>query len=47
VDDALQIGVPLAQIIRAAFLNAAILALLLYPARVLTIRVLPEEKPAW
>jgi rod shape-determining protein MreD len=47
VDDPLQVGVPLAQIIPAAFLNAAILALLLYPARVLTMRVLPEEKPAW
>lgn len=47
VDDPLQVGVPLAQIIPAAFLNAGILALLLYPARVLTMRVLPEEKPAW
>lgn len=47
VDDPLQVGIPLAQIIPAAFLNAAILALLLYPARALTMRVLPEEKPAW
>lgn len=47
VDDPLEIGVPLAQILPAAFLNAAILALLLYPARTLTMRVLPEEKPAW
>lgn len=47
VDDPLDIGVPLAQIIPAAFLNAAILALLLYPARAISLRVLPEEKPAW
>jgi rod shape-determining protein MreD len=47
VDDPLEIGVPLAQIIPAAFLNAAILALLLYPARALSLRMLPEEKPAW
>jgi rod shape-determining protein MreD len=47
VDVPLDVGVPLAQIIPAAFLNAAILALLLYPARSLTLRVLPEEKPAW
>lgn len=47
VDDPLDIGVPLAQIIPAAFLNAAILALLLYPARALSLRMLPEEKPAW
>lgn len=47
VDDPLVVGVPLAQIIPAAFLNAAILALLIYPVRSLTIRMLPEEKPAW
>lgn len=47
VDDPLVVGVPLAQIIPAAFLNAAILALLLYPVRSLTLRMLPEEKPAW
>lgn len=46
VDDPLQIGVPLDLIIPAAFLNAAILAVLLYPARVTTARMLPEE-PAW
>lgn len=47
VEVPLDVGVPVAQIIPAAFLNAAILALLLYPARSLTLRVLPEEKPAW
>ena len=47
VEVPLDVGVPVAQIIPAAFLNAAILALLLYPARSLTQRVLPEEKPAW
>ena len=47
VADPLEIGVPLAQIIPAAFLNAAIVALLLYPARSLSLRMLPEEKPAW
>jgi rod shape-determining protein MreD len=47
VDDPLVVGVPLAQIIPAALLNAAILALLIYPVRSLTLRMLPEEKPAW
>jgi rod shape-determining protein MreD len=47
VDDPLVVGLPLAQIIPAAFLNAAILALLLYPVRSLTLRMLPEERPAW
>lgn len=47
VEVPLDVGVPLAQIIPAAFLNAAILAMLLYPARSLTLRLLPEEKPAW
>lgn len=47
LDDPLDIGVPLAQVIPAAFLNAAILALLLYPARAISLRVVPEEKPAW
>lgn len=47
VDNPLEVGIPLAQIIPAAFLNAAILALLLYPVRALTLRMLPEEKPAW
>jgi hypothetical protein len=47
VDDPLDIGIPLAQVIPAAFLNAAILALVLYPARSLSLRLAPEEKPAW
>lgn len=47
VDQPLRVGVPLELIIPAAFLNAAILALLLLPARALTARLVPEEKPAW
>lgn len=47
VDDPLQVGFPLELIIPAAFLNAAILALLLYPARVTAARLIPEEKAAW
>lgn len=47
VDVPLQVGVPVAQVLPAAFLNAALLALLLYPARLVTARMLPEEKPAW
>jgi rod shape-determining protein MreD len=47
VDAPLQVGLPVAQILPAAFLNAALLALVLYPARVIAARVLPEEKPAW
>jgi rod shape-determining protein MreD len=47
VDDPLRVGLPLDLIIPAAFLNAAILAVLLYPARVVTMRLVPEEAPAW
>ena len=47
VDDPLRVGIPLDLIIPAAFLNAAILAVLLYPARAATIRLVPEENPAW
>lgn len=47
VDDPLVVGLPLAQIIPGAFLNAAIVGLLLYPVRAVAMRVSPEEKPAW
>lgn len=47
VDDPLRAGLPLGTIIPAAFLNAAILAVLLYPARVTAARLVPEESPAW
>jgi rod shape-determining protein MreD len=47
VDDPLAVGIPLDTIIPAAFLNAAIGALLLYPARLATARLVPEESPAW
>jgi rod shape-determining protein MreD len=47
LDDPLPVGLALSVVIPAAFLNAAILAVLLYPARVATARLLPEESPAW
>ena len=47
VENPLEIGVPLELILPAAFLNAAILGLALYPARAMTARLVPEEKPAW
>ncbi len=47
VDDPLAVGLPLDTVIPAAFLNAAILALILYPARMTTARMVSEESPAW
>ncbi len=47
VENPLQVGVPLELILPAAFLNAAIVILALYPARLATARLVPEEKPAW
>jgi cell shape-determining protein MreD len=47
VDQPLDVGVPLQLIIPAAFLNAAIAGLLLYPVRAIAARVWQEEKPAW
>lgn len=47
VENPLEIGVPLELILPAAFLNAAILGLALYPTRLVTTRLVPEEKPAW
>jgi rod shape-determining protein MreD len=47
VENPLEVGVPLELILPAAFLNAAILGLALYPARLATARLVPEEKPAW
>lgn len=47
VDEPLVVGLPLELIIPAAFLNAAILAVVLYPARLLSGRLMPEESPAW
>lgn len=40
-------ALPTQLILPAAFLNAAIVGLLLYPVRTLTMRLAPEEKPAW
>lgn len=47
VETPLEIGVPLELILPAAFLNAAILGLALYPTRLVTARLVPEENPAW
>jgi rod shape-determining protein MreD len=47
VENPLEVGVPLELILPAAFLNAAILGLALYPTRLATARLVPEEKPAW
>jgi rod shape-determining protein MreD len=47
VDDPLRIGLPLHLIVPAAVLNAALIGLLLYPARAATARLRPEDKPAW
>jgi rod shape-determining protein MreD len=44
---ALEPAIPLNLILPAAVLNAAIVGLLLYPARLVARRVLPEERPAW
>ena len=40
-------ALPVNLILPAAVLNAAIVGLLLYPARLAARRVLPEERPAW
>ncbi|MGH2428000.1 MAG: rod shape-determining protein MreD [Candidatus Limnocylindria bacterium] len=47
VAEPVRAGVPLQLILPAATLNAAIAALLLYPARALTQRFVPEESGAW
>jgi rod shape-determining protein MreD len=47
LDEPLRVPSPLQLILPAATLNAAIAGLLLYPARSLADRVLPEERPAW
>ena len=47
IDAPLQAGVPVDLILPAAVLNAAIVGLLLYPTRVATVRLRPEERPAW
>jgi rod shape-determining protein MreD len=40
-------AIPVNLILPAAVLNAAIVGLLLYPARLAARRVMPEERPAW
>jgi rod shape-determining protein MreD len=40
-------AIPVNLILPAAVLNAAIVGLLLYPARLAARRVLPDERPAW
>jgi rod shape-determining protein MreD len=47
VGEPLRIAEPLSLILPAAVLNAALAGLLLYPARAITGRLGPEEKPAW
>ena len=47
VGDPFNVGLPTQLILPAAFLNAAIVGLLLYPVRTLALRLMPEEKPAW
>jgi rod shape-determining protein MreD len=47
VGEPLSIAEPLGLILPAAALNAAIVGLLLYPARVATGRLGPEERAAW
>ncbi|MGH2457140.1 MAG: rod shape-determining protein MreD [Candidatus Limnocylindria bacterium] len=47
VGEPLRIATPVQLILPAAVLNAAIVGLLLYPARVATGRLVPEEKAAW
>jgi rod shape-determining protein MreD len=47
VSDAAAAAPPFDILLKAALLNAAIVAILLYPARALTRRYAPEEAPAW
>jgi rod shape-determining protein MreD len=47
VADPGRISLPAELIAPAAVLNAAIVAILLYPTRVLAERYAPEERPAW
>jgi rod shape-determining protein MreD len=47
VTDAAATAIPVDLILAAATLNAAIAALLLYPARLIASRFVAEEAPAW
>ena len=47
LSDSASLGVPVELMLPAAVLNAGIAGLLLYPARVLTRRMVLEERPAW
>jgi rod shape-determining protein MreD len=47
LSDSVSVGVPLELMLPAAVLNAGIAGLLLYPARVMTRRLVLDEKPAW
>lgn len=44
---ALEPAIPFGLILPAAVLNAAIVGLLLFPARLAAARILPDERPAW
>ncbi|HEX6139252.1 MAG TPA: rod shape-determining protein MreD [Candidatus Limnocylindria bacterium] len=47
IDAPLQVGVPFDLIVPAAVLNAALVGVLLYPARIATARLRPDERAAW
>ncbi len=47
VTDAVPAAPPLDLLLRAAALNAVVVAILIYPARALVLRWAPEEAPAW
>ena len=47
LSDSVTAGIPLNLMLPAAVLNAGIAGLLLFPARVLTRRLVLDEKPAW
>lgn len=47
VADATPAAPPFDVLLRAALLNAAIVGLLLYPARAIALRYAPDEAPAW
>jgi rod shape-determining protein MreD len=47
LSDSVTAGVPVELMLPAAVLNAGIAGLLLFPARVITRRVVLDEKPAW
>ena len=47
LSDSASLGIPVERMLPAAVLNAGVVGLFLYPARVLTRRMVLEERPAW